>query len=93
MANIKNYDSKAKNLLKNILEVNSIDYIKLSTLLQKVGVNETNANLSNKIQRGKFSFSFVIQVLDVIDKDLSITKTLFILTFTKDIPFLLTTTL
>ena len=74
MANIKNYDSKAKNLLKNILEVNSIDYIKLSTLLQKVGVNETNANLSNKIQRGKISFSFVLQVLDVIDKDLSITK-------------------
>jgi L-cysteine desulfidase len=57
MENIKNYELKAKNLLKNILEV-----------------NETNANLSNKIQRGKFSFSFVLQILDVIDKDLSITK-------------------
>lgn len=74
MGNIKNYELKARNFLKNILENNSIDYTQLSTLLQKVGVNETNANLSNKIQRGKFSFSFVIQVLDVIDKDLSITK-------------------
>ena len=74
MGNIKNYELKARNFLKNILEDNSIDYTQLSTLLQKVGVNETNANLSNKIQRGKFSFSFVIQVLDVIDKDLSITK-------------------
>lgn len=74
MGNIKNYELKARNFLKNILEDNSIDYTQLSTLLQKVGVNETNANLSNKIQRGKFSFSFVLQVLDVIDKDLSITK-------------------
>ena len=74
MGNIKNYELKARNFLKNILEDNSIDYTQLSTLLQKVGVNETNANLSNKIQRGKFSFSFVIQVLYVIDKDLSITK-------------------
>lgn len=74
MGNIKNYESKSRNFLKNILEDNSIDYPQLSTLLQKVGVNETNANLSNKIQRGKFSFSFVLQVLDVIDKDLSITK-------------------
>ena len=74
MGNIKNYELKARNFLKNILEDNSIDYTQLSTLLQKVGVNETNANLSNKIQRGKFSFSFVLQVLDVIDKDLSIIK-------------------
>ena len=74
MGNIKNYESKSRNFLKNILENNSIDYTQLSTLLLKVGVNETNANLSNKIQRGKFSFSFVLQVLDVIDKDLSITK-------------------
>ncbi len=74
MRNIKNYESKSRNFLKNILENNSIDYTQLSTLLQKVGVNETNANLSNKIQRGKFSLSFVLQVLDVIDKDLSITK-------------------
>ena len=74
MGNIKNYELKARNFLKNMLEDNTIDYTQLSTLLQKVGVNETNANLSNKIQRGKFSFSFVIQVLDVIDKDLSITK-------------------
>ncbi len=74
MRNIKNYESKSRNFIKNILENNSIDYTQLSTLLQKVGVNETNANLSNKIQRGKFSLSFVLQVLDVIDKDLSITK-------------------
>ncbi len=74
MRNIKNYESKSRNFLKNILENNSIDYTQLSTLLQKVGVNETNANLSNKIQRGKFSLSFVLQVLDVIDKDLSLTK-------------------
>lgn len=74
MGNIKNYESKSRNFLKNILEDNSIDYPQLSTLLQKVGVNETNANLSNKIQRGKFSFSFVLQVLNVIDKDLSIIK-------------------
>lgn len=74
MGNIKNYESKSRNFLKNILENNSIDYTQLSTLLLKVGVNETNANLSNKIQRGKFSFSFVLQVLDVIDEDLSITK-------------------
>ena len=74
MRNIKNYESKSRNFLKNILENNSIDYTQLSTLLQKVGVNETNANLSNKIQRGKFSLSFVLQVLDVIDKDLSIVE-------------------
>lgn len=61
-----NYEEKAKFLIISELEKRNINYIELSNMLEKVGINETSVNLSNKIQRGKFSFVFALQVLDVL---------------------------
>lgn len=63
-------EEKASSLIKELLETHEIDYQYLSELLRNIGVSESNTNLSNKIQRGKFSFSFVLQILDVIKKEL-----------------------
>jgi hypothetical protein len=64
-----NYEEKARFLIVSELEKRNIDYIELSSMLEKIGINETNVNLSNKIQRGKFSFVFALEILDVLGVD------------------------
>ena len=55
-----------RGLLKAELVRRNISYIKLSELLRKEGIEESPQNLSNKIARGSFSATFMLQVLDVI---------------------------
>lgn len=54
------------NMLKNV----NINYKELSERLSKIGINESNKNLSNKINLGKFTFEFVLQIADVLDKEI-----------------------
>ena len=56
------YAQKAKTIIKTELVKRDLDYPDLADLLQKIGVNENRNNLSNKINRGTFSFVFVLQV-------------------------------
>jgi Domain of unknown function (DUF6471) len=60
------YETKAKNLLKAELKRKGITYAILVEKLAKIGVTETERNLNNKISRGGFSASFMIQCLDAI---------------------------
>lgn len=43
-----------------------VDYPKLVELLKEIGVDETRENLANKINRGKFSFAFALQVFKIL---------------------------
>ena len=61
-----NWKNKAKTLIKTELAKQDIDYVHLAQLLKNVGVEEDNINLSNKINRGTFSFIFVLQVCEVL---------------------------
>lgn len=63
---MKNYEKQAKLILKTEMAKRDIDYPMLSNLLKKIGVNETRENLANKINRGKFSFAFALQILEVL---------------------------
>jgi hypothetical protein len=71
------YEIEASEILKTFLDENKLDFVTLSGKLENIGVEETNANLSNKIKRGKFSLSFLLQILDSTEKYL-------ILDFTKE---------
>jgi len=55
-----------KGLLKAELTRRDISYQELATLLHSIGVDDTPENLTNKINRGKFSAIFFVQCLDAI---------------------------
>lgn len=71
------YETEASEILKTFLDENKLDFVTLASKLEIIGVEETNANLSNKMKRGKFSLSFVLQILEATEKYL-------VLDFTKE---------
>jgi len=60
------WNSRAKRLIKSELAKREIDYIKLAKLMEAIGVDEKQANIANKINRGTFSFSFALQIFEAI---------------------------
>lgn len=60
------YAQRAKTIIKTELVKRDIDYPELADMLQKIGVEENRNNLSNKINRGTFSFIFVMQVFEAL---------------------------
>lgn len=60
------WNSKAKRIIKSELAKREIDYIKLAELMKVIGVDEKQANIANKINRGTFSFSFALQIFKAI---------------------------
>lgn len=57
----------SKGLLKAELVKRSIGYQQLAERLEMLGVHYTAENLTNKINRGKFSAVFLIQCLEAIE--------------------------
>ena len=72
MKNELTNEEKASAIIKVLLDDNKIDYQDLSDSLKGIGIIESNSNLSNKIQRGKFSLAFVLQILEATKKNLFI---------------------
>lgn len=62
----KEYEEKAKNLLKGELKRRGVTYAQLVEKLGAMGIKETERNLANKISRGGFTGAFLIQCLDAI---------------------------
>ncbi len=62
----REYETRAKNLLKGELKRRGITYRLLVEKLGEIGVNETERNLNNKISRGGFSAAFLLQCLDAV---------------------------
>lgn len=56
--------------LKKMISDNNLNYTKLAKQLNSKGIKENSKNLSNKIQKGKFSFEFVLQVAEILDKEI-----------------------
>ncbi len=60
------WQAKVKKILKLEMLKRDIGYVELSELLKCEGVEETPGNLKTKINRGTFSATFFLQVLDVM---------------------------
>lgn len=63
----KEWNIKAKNMIKAELSKRGIDYIELSEKLNKIGVEESQMNIANKINRGTFNFTFALQIFEALD--------------------------
>ena len=62
----KEYEEKAKNLLKGEMKRRGITYAQLAERLGVLGLEETDRNLANKISRGGFTAAFLLQCLSAV---------------------------
>jgi len=60
------WEEKAANLLKSQLKLKGVTYSQLVERLAEIGVDEKEANIRNKLSRGKFSAAFLLQCLSAI---------------------------
>ncbi|MEX6632321.1 DUF6471 domain-containing protein [Hyphococcus lacteus] len=60
------WENRVSNLLKAELKRKGITYSQLVEKLAEIGVEEKEANIKNKLSRGKFSAVFLLQSLSAI---------------------------
>ena len=61
------WQEQAKRLIKGELAKKKISYARLEKCLRAIGVDDNEANLRNKISRGKFSVVFLLQCIEAIE--------------------------
>ena len=69
MAEKTDFELKAANLLKAELKRKGVTYAGLVEKLAAIGVDEKEANVRNKLSRGKFTAAFLLQCLSAIEVD------------------------
>lgn len=60
------WEARVANLLKAELKRRGVTYAQLVERLAAIGVDEKEVNIRNKLARGKFSASFMVQCLEAI---------------------------
>lgn len=60
------WEQRVSNLLKSELKRKGVTYGQLVQRLADIGVDEREANIKNKLSRGKFSAVFLVQCLEAI---------------------------
>jgi hypothetical protein len=60
------WEEKAANILKAELKRRGVTYAQLVEKLEALGVSENEANVKNKLSRGKFTAAFMLQCLSAI---------------------------
>lgn len=60
------WEQRVSNLLKAELKRKGVTYGQLVERLARIGVDEKEANIKNKLSRGKFTAVFLVQCLDAI---------------------------
>jgi Domain of unknown function (DUF6471) len=63
---VSEWKKRASNMLKAELKKRDVSYANLCCRLQEIGLRETVASVTTKINRGTFSFTFFLQCANVI---------------------------
>lgn len=61
------YEKQARDLIKHLREDKELTYAQLAERLRAHGASLEERALINKINRGRFSFAFALQVLAALD--------------------------
>jgi len=61
-----NWENEARRIVRAELVRRGVTYQGLASLLQSIGVRETERSIANKMSRGTFSFVFVLQCFKAI---------------------------
>lgn len=67
MAEKTDWELKAANLLKAELKRKGVTYAQLAERLGELGIEEREANIRNKLSRGKFTAAFMLACLQAIE--------------------------
>ncbi len=62
----KQYQAKAKGLLRAEMVRRNLSYEDLAEKLKSIGIEDSPKNLSNKVGRGSFTAGFFLQCLEAI---------------------------
>lgn len=62
----KQYQAKAKGLLRAEMARRNLNYEDLAEKLKSIGIEDSPKNLSNKIGRGAFTAGFFLQCLEAL---------------------------
>ena len=60
------WNDRAANLLKSELKRHGVTYAELVAKLGKIGIDEKEVNVRNKLSRGSFTAAYFIQCLEAI---------------------------
>ena len=63
------WETMAANLLKAELKLKGVTYAQLVEKLDTIGISEKEANVANKLSRGKFSAAFMLACLKAIETE------------------------
>lgn len=63
MPDQNDWEAKAANMLKAELKRTGLTYAQLVEKLSEIGIIEREANIRNKLSRGKFTAAFLLQCL------------------------------
>ena len=66
MSEKTDWEAMAANLLKAELKRKGVTYRQLVERLDEMGISEKEANVANKLSRGKFTAAFMLQCLKAI---------------------------
>ena len=66
MLDPESWDARTANLLKAELKRKGVTYSQLVEKLSSMGISEKEVNIANKLSRGKFSATFLLQCLNAI---------------------------
>ena len=66
MAEKTDWEMRAANLLKAELKRKGVTYAQLVGKLAAIGIDEKEANVRNKLSRGKFTAAYLLQCLEAI---------------------------
>jgi hypothetical protein len=69
MIDPESWDAKTANLLKAELKRKGVTYAQLVAKLAALGIDEKEVNIANKLSRGRFSATFMLQCLTAIGCD------------------------
>jgi hypothetical protein len=69
MASPVDWQREARRLLRAQMALADVDYKGLARALERVGLDENPKALSNKINRGTFSFVFFLQCMAALKVD------------------------
>lgn len=61
------WQQQAKLILKTEVTKQGINYVALAERLKAIGIDEDNVTIAAKINRGKFSFAFFLQCIEVLN--------------------------
>jgi len=66
MENEALYAQRARKIIKTEMYLRDVSYRDLSQLMGQIGLEESETQLKTKINRGRFSFLFFLQVMDAL---------------------------